>query len=79
MSSEQQQGRGFCRNEAKNAAFWALKNPSVLEGHIVKMKGCRSGLALSSHSYFSNLIIKNHKGSQGRNRIRQGYRQIVFQ
>jgi len=61
MSPGQQQGRGFRRNEAKNAAFWALKNPSVLEGHIIKMKGLLLGLALSSHSYFSDLIIKNHK------------------
>ena len=78
MRAEKQQGRVFRRNEAKSAAFWTLKNPSVLEGRIVKMKGLPLGLALSSHSHFSNLIIKNHKGSQGRNRIRQGYRQIVF-
>ena len=78
MRAEKQQGRVFRRNEAKNAVFWALKNPSVLEGHIVKMKGLPLGLALSSDSYFSDLIVKNHEGSQGRNRIRQGYRQIVF-
>jgi len=53
MRAEKQQGRVFRRNEAKNAVFWALKNPSVLKGCIVKMVS----LAVRSGSFFPFLLL----------------------